>query len=76
MSTFTEMFNIDGIIYGYQKFTNSYIVKNPYSLQQFQNPIEAWSLYINLVDTHVRRRIGDSLSASGKDRYTGKETNQ
>lgn len=76
MSTFTEMFNIDGIIYGYQKSTNSYIVKNPCSLQRFQNPIEAWSLYIDLVDAHVRRRIGESLSVSGKDRYTGKEINQ
>lgn len=37
----------------------------------FENPLEAWDCFMNIVDTRVRRRIGDMLEKQGKNRYTG-----
>ena len=37
----------------------------------FENPLEAWTLFIDLLDSRVRRRIGDMLEKQGKNRYTG-----
>jgi hypothetical protein len=37
-----------------------------------ENPLEAWTRFIDLLDARVRRRIGDELERTGKNRYTGK----
>lgn len=37
----------------------------------FENPLEAWSCFIDTLDGRVRRRIGDMLENEGKNRYTG-----
>lgn len=37
----------------------------------YENPIEAWTQFIDTVDCRVRRRIGDLLETQGKNRYTG-----
>lgn len=36
-----------------------------------ENPLEAWTRFIDLLDARVRRRIGDELERDGKNRYTG-----
>lgn len=36
-----------------------------------ENPLEAWTRFIDLLDARVRRRIGDELERAGKNRYTG-----
>lgn len=37
----------------------------------YENPLEAWTQFIDTVDCRVRRRIGDLLETQGKNRYTG-----
>nr|DAQ35621.1 MAG TPA: hypothetical protein [Caudoviricetes sp.] len=39
---------------------------------EFDNPLEAWSIYIMRADALLRRRLGDKLAAEGKNRYTGR----
>lgn len=39
----------------------------------YDNPLEAWNAYVTLLDTAVRRSIGDMLEHSGRNRYTGGE---
>lgn len=38
---------------------------------EYDNPLEAWSVYIMRADALLRRRLGDKLEAEGKDRFTG-----
>lgn len=38
---------------------------------QSDNPLEAWTMFIDRLDLRVRRRIGDELESKGKNRYTG-----
>lgn len=38
-----------------------------------ENPLESWTRFIDQLDGTVRRRIGDALEQSGRNRYTGKE---
>ncbi len=40
--------------------------------QAYENMVEAWTAFIDRVDTIGRRRIGDHLEAHGYDRYLGK----
>ena len=40
---------------------------------EFDNPLEAWSRFADILDARVRRRIGDMLDRHGRNRYTGKE---
>jgi hypothetical protein len=35
------------------------------------NPLEAWTNFIDRLDSTVRRHIGDNLENQGKCRYTG-----
>lgn len=37
----------------------------------YENPIEAWTRFIDSADSRVRRRIGDLLEKQGRNRYTG-----
>ncbi len=37
----------------------------------YENPIEAWSRFIDSADSRVRHRIGDLLEMQGRNRYTG-----
>lgn len=39
---------------------------------EFENPLEAWSVYLMRADALLRRRMGDKLEAEGKDRFTGR----
>ncbi len=41
---------------------------------EYENPLEAWSVYIMRADALLRRRLGDKLEAEGKNRYTGRRT--
>ena len=67
-----EMFSIRGITLEYDASTEGYIVKkNGVRSYISKNPIEAWSVYIDTVDTTVRKQIGDMLEKQGKNRYTG-----
>ena len=36
-----------------------------------ENPLEAWTKFVERLDMRVRRRIGDELERDGKNRYTG-----
>lgn len=36
------------------------------------NPLEAWTSFIDRLDSRMRRRIGDQLEQQGRDRHTGK----
>lgn len=38
---------------------------------EYENPLEAWTHFVDLIDGRVRRRIGDLLERQGKNRYTG-----
>jgi hypothetical protein len=38
-----------------------------------ENPLESWTRFIDRLDGIVRRRIGDALEQSGKNRYTGRK---
>jgi hypothetical protein len=35
------------------------------------NPLIAWSIFMDKLDSKVRRIIGNSLESQGKNRYTG-----
>jgi len=35
------------------------------------NPLEAWTNFIDRLDSTVRRHIGENLEKQGKSRYTG-----
>ena len=35
------------------------------------NPLEAWTQFMDKLDVSARRRIGDDLEESGRNRYTG-----
>lgn len=37
-----------------------------------ENPLEAWTTFLDVLDCRVRRSIGNELEKEGKDRYTGK----
>lgn len=37
-----------------------------------ENPLEAWARFLDALDSSARRRIGDTLQAQGRNRYTGK----
>lgn len=37
----------------------------------FRTLLEAWVIFINVLDSRVRRRIGDMLEKQGRNRYTG-----
>lgn len=39
---------------------------------EFENPLEAWSVYVMRADALLRRRLGDKLAVEGKDRFTGR----
>lgn len=39
--------------------------------KNIDNPIAAWSIFFDLVDQSVRRRIGNMLEKDGRNRYTG-----
>lgn len=43
---------------------------------EFNNPLEAWTRFIDLIDMRVRRRIGDLLEKQGFNRYTGYKTGE
>lgn len=36
-----------------------------------ENPLEAWSRFMDRLDVCVRRRIGENLERNGRNRYTG-----
>lgn len=36
------------------------------------NPLQAWTSFIDHIDGRMRRRIWDKLEQQGKNRYTGK----
>ena len=38
-----------------------------------ENKLTAWTSFLDLLDSRVRRQIGEELAAQRKDRYTGKE---
>ena len=35
------------------------------------NPLEAWTQFVDKLDVSARCRIGDDLEGSGRNRYTG-----
>ena len=37
----------------------------------YQNPIEAWNMYLTRIDIETRRNIGKWCAANGRDAYTG-----
>ncbi|HCA29003.1 MAG TPA: hypothetical protein DEP23_05275 [Ruminococcaceae bacterium] len=40
------------------------------------NPLEAWTIFIDRLDAAGRRCIGDQLQSEGKNRYTGDAENE
>ena len=36
-----------------------------------ENPLVAWNVFINRLDSEVRRKLGDDLECNGRNRYTG-----
>ena len=44
--------------------------------QEFNNPLEAWTRFVDIIDSRVRRRIGDMLESRGYSRYTGEPKNE
>lgn len=67
-----ELFNNRGFTLSYNRIHGTYHVITPDDCKAcFDNPLEAWSAYIALLDTAVRRSIGDMLEATGRNRYTG-----
>lgn len=41
-----------------------------------ENPLEAWSRFMDRFDACVRRRIGENLERNGRNRYTGENTGE
>lgn len=71
-----ELFNNRGFTLSYNRTHGTYYVTTPDGCKAcFDNPLEAWSVYIALLDTAVRRSIGDMLEATGRNRYTGEIKN-
>lgn len=44
--------------------------------QEFNNPLEAWTRFVDIIDSRVRHRIGDMLESQGYSRYTGEPKNE
>lgn len=40
-----------------------------------ENPLEAWTRFIDRLDAKGRRSIGDTLERQGRNRYTGEVIN-
>lgn len=40
-----------------------------------ENPLEAWSRFMDRLEVRGRASIGDDLERQGRNRYTGKEVN-
>lgn len=57
----------------FDKSCGIYHVTTPNGECSYDNPLEAWNVYVTLLDTAVRRSIGDMLEHSGRNRYTGGE---
>lgn len=58
----------------FNKIHGTYHVTTPGDKRYYyDNPLEAWNTYVTLLDTAVRRSIGDMLEHSGRNRYTGGE---
>lgn len=71
-----ELFNVRGFKLEYHKVHGAYHVVTPDGCKScYENPLEAWSVYIALLDAAVRRSIGDMLEATGRNRYTGEIKN-
>lgn len=41
-----------------------------------ENPLIAWSMFIDHLDMAGRRKIGDDLEAQGRNRFTGEVKNE
>lgn len=79
----TKFFEHDArIIMGYCKSKNEYVAISDYKFDDVvthtgreiycsDNPIVAWNMYSEMVDIHMRKRIGDFLESQGKNRWTG-----
>ena len=59
-----------GISMQYCQDSNKYIVTVKSTSKEYDNPLEAWSTYLTLIDIAGRRYIGNMLSKQGKNRYT------
>lgn len=71
-----ELFNNRGFTLCYNRIYGTYHVATPNGDKAcYENPLEAWSVYIALLDAAVRRSIGDMLEATGRNRYTGEIKN-
>lgn len=71
-----ELFNVRGFKLQYHKVHGTYHVITPDGCKScYENPLEAWSVYIALLDMAVRRSIGDMLEVTGRNRYTGEIKN-
>lgn len=71
-----ELFNNRGFTLSYNRVHGTYHVATPNGCKScYDNPLEAWSVYIALLDTAVRRSIGDMLETTGRNRYTGEVKN-
>lgn len=67
-----NMFNNRGYRLDYDKKINLYYVVTPENESKcYDNPLMAWSDYINQLDAAVRRSIGKMLESAGLNRYTG-----
>lgn len=60
-----------GISMQYCQDSNKYIVTVKSTSKEYDNPLEAWSTYLTLIDIAGRRYIGNMLDKQGKNRYTG-----
>ena len=60
-----------GISMQYCQDSNKYIVTVKSTNKEYDNPLEAWSTYLTLIDIAGRRYIGNMLDKQGKNRYTG-----
>ncbi len=65
------MFNNRGVLLLYDENTNTYIVQAKAEQRIYDNPLIAWNDYITVLDSAVRKQIGNLMESQHRNRYTG-----